>query len=175
MNRGSGFGSASQASLAQMAADLNNLGLDPNTLKKLSMSGIRDFIPQPPTSSSSARRSSGGGDNSGSSSPYGGQSQPSFPPQRLQPPGGQPPYGSSPRASPTPSSVASDLASNAGPSGDPSSISTYSDGGTTYFYASDDMVSRRLKISALQTFFSNVFCTCYQCCSRYLAHVRREM
>ena len=60
----------------------------------------------------------------------------------------------SPRGSPTPSSVSStsmpppNQASMPPPnqagdngSGDPASMVTYSDGGTTYFYSSDDVVS----------------------------------
>ena len=77
MNRGqSNFNGGNSNNLAQMTADLNNLGLDPNTLKKLSMSGIREFIP-PSTSSSMGGSGPGNGmnlrgsDNSGSNSPYG--------------------------------------------------------------------------------------------------------
>ena len=149
--------------MSQLASDLNNLGLDPNTLKKLSMSGIREFIPPP-----SGPPNSSTGDTSGSSSPFPPSFSSANPPQRLQPPMGS--YGS-PRGSPTPStgSMTSMMpphsTSNAtngpppsgngppptgsGPGGqpsgdmsaDPSAISTYSDGGTTYFYASDDVVS----------------------------------
>ena len=67
MNRGGGGGqsnfnnggnSGNPNNLAQMTADLNNLGLDPNTMKKLSMSGLREFIPPPSTGPSSVNNSS---------------------------------------------------------------------------------------------------------------------
>ena len=90
MNRGGGGGqsnfnnggNSNPNNLAQMTADLNNLGLDPNTMKKLSMSGLREFIP-PSTGGSSVNsvtssmnmRST---DNSGSNSPYQQQQQPNF-------------------------------------------------------------------------------------------------
>jgi len=174
MNRGGGGGqsnfnnggNSNPNNLAQMTADLNNLGLDPNTMKKLSMSGLREFIP-PSTGGSSVNsvtssmnmRST---DNSGSNSPYQQQQQPNFvqnpssvsgisTASRLQPPPPQQPptstmgsYISSPRGSPTPSSVGSSVNQAGdngagGPPGDPNSISAYSDGGTTYFYNPDEV------------------------------------
>ena len=138
-----------QGTMSQLASDLNNLGLDPNTLKKLSMSGIREFIPPNTTSS-------GGDTTSGSSSPFPAYSSSNQ--HRLQPPTGGS-YGGSPRGSPTPSSMSSMMPPNSNPGaassaggpnggpqdmGDPSAISTYNDGGTTYFYSSDEVVSRIL-------------------------------
>ena len=80
MNRGGGGGqsnfnggNSNPNNLAQMTADLNNLGLDPNTMKKLSMSGLREFIPPPPPSTASSVNSSmnmRSTDNSGSNSPF---------------------------------------------------------------------------------------------------------
>ena len=126
MSRGNyGNNGSNQQNMSQLANDLNNLGLDPSTLKKLSMSGIREFIPTPSSSS--------GEQNSGSSSPFMGQ-------QRLQPPTiGS--YGS-PRTSPTPSSTnLMPSQDQAAAQGQDPGISTYvSDGGTTYFYSSDEMV-----------------------------------
>jgi len=164
-----GSGGSNPANISQLASDLNNLGLDPNTLKKLSMSGIREFIPPGPPGGG-PQGSGGGGppnnsnstaDNSGSSSPYPGSNygSGSNPPQRLQPPHtGIGSYGS-PRASPTPSgssSISSMIpagpqdpamsaaaaAAAAAAGGDPNMPVhpvQYSDGGTTYFYSSDDM------------------------------------
>ena len=158
MNRGNGNPNFNNTgNMSQLATDLNNLGLDPGTLKKLSMSGIREFIPPnsgggnggggaggpPPTSTGMHQGSPGDVTNSGSSSPF----QP-----RLQPPpasgthGSQ--FGNSPRASPTPSSSSMSSMMQQQPqsaasleASDPSSIATYSDGGTTYFYSSEaDMV-----------------------------------
>ncbi len=171
MNRGGAPGGASNGSAAQMSqmvADLNNLGLDPNTLKKLSMSGIREFIPAvannstvPGNNSLRGGPSSASQNNSGSSSPFQGfqgppppSQQPQQQQQRLQPPSLNSFVGAtSPRASPTPStgSVNSMLPpqpptsadqSQAQQQQDPSaSIATYSDGGTTYFYSGEEMVS----------------------------------
>ena len=164
-----GSGGSNPANISQLASDLNNLGLDPNTLKKLSMSGIREFIPPGPPGGG-PQGSGGGGppnnsnstaDNSGSSSPYPGSNygSGSNPPQRLQPPHtGIGSYGS-PRASPTPSgssSISSMIpagpqdpamsaaaaAAAAAAGGDPNMPVhpvQYSDGGTTYFYSSDEM------------------------------------
>merc|ERR1719322_1310584 len=91
MNRGNGAPNFNNTgNMSQLATDLNNLGLAPGTLKKLSMSGIREFIPPnsggnggggaggpPPTSTGMHQGSPGDVTNSGSSSPF----QP-----RLQPP-----------------------------------------------------------------------------------------
>lgn len=149
-NPGGPSGSSNAAQMSQMVSDLNNLGLDQNTLKQLSMKGIREFMPTTGSSGSGLRGSPH--DNSGSSSPfpqnYGstGGSQ-----QRLQPPAASMSSYGSPRASPTPSSgsVSSMMTAQqtqdmnnaaAAQGGDPASISTYSDGGTTYFYAGDEMV-----------------------------------
>ena len=132
--------------MSQLASDLNNLGLDPSTLKQLSMKGIREFIPPNSGGPASMHQGSPVGETSGANSPF---------PARLQPPpsgamGGPPPFGNSPRASPTPSSSSTmssmtmqpQTASQLADANDPSSIATYSDGGTTYFYSSEEgMVS----------------------------------
>ena len=168
-NYGGSGGGSSQANISQMANDLSNLGLDPNTLKKLSMSGIREFIPPgppggggtpqgPPPSSGPPNNTSSTADNSGSSSPYPGSNYGSGSnQQRLQPPhSGIGSYGS-PRASPTPSgsssissmmpagseaAMSAAAAAAAAAGGDPNMgvhPVQYSDGGTTYFYSSDEM------------------------------------
>ena len=156
MNRGGGGsqqsnfnGGGNSNSIAQMASELNSMGLDSTTLKKLSMTGIREFIP-PSTSSSMTGPGGGSGmnmrgsENSGSNSPYQNFVPSSMSNSRLQPPQSTMNSYISPRGSPTPSSGSSSVMPNqADNGGDPSSISTYSDGGTTYFYSSDDVVRVR--------------------------------
>merc|ERR1719367_1270908 len=99
MNRGNGAPNFNNTgNMSQLATDLNNLGLDPGTLKKLSMSGIREFIPP---NSGGAGPAPTQGMHQGSPVPADGNSGSSSPFQpRLRPP----PSGNSPRASPTPSS-----------------------------------------------------------------------
>ena len=141
MSRGNGGNFGNTGNMSQLASDLNNLGLDPSTLKQLSMKGIREFIP--PNSGggpASMHQGSPVGEASGSNSPF---------QARLQPP---PPsgsmagaFGNSPRASPTPSSSSMSSMMQQPPSAsdanDPS-IATYSDGGTTYFYSSEEGMVR---------------------------------
>jgi hypothetical protein len=134
------------------------LNLDSNTLKKLTMSGIRDFVPQPSQSQvnlgSSARYAVGG-----NPSPSGGLRLPNNPTPAGAPSFSPSSFGServsatslntpppsmmsnSPRQSPTPASVGL-MNSGAVQTADPSaaSISIYNEGGTTYFYPGDEMV-----------------------------------
>merc|ERR1719367_546098 len=147
MNRGNGAPNFNNTgNMSQLATDLNNLGLDPGTLKKLSMSGIREFIPP---NSGGAGPAPTQGLHQGSPVPADGNSGSSSPFQpRLQPPpsgtmgSGPPPFGNSPRASPTPSSssmssMMQQPRTATSEANDPSSFSIYSDGGTTYFYSSE--------------------------------------
>jgi len=147
MNRGNGANNFNNTgNMSQLATDLNNLGLDPGTLKKLSMSGIREFIPP---NSGGAGPAPTQGMHQGSPVPADGNSGSSSPfTPRLQPPpsgtmgSGPPPFGNSPRASPTPSSssmssMMQQPQTATSEANDPSSFSIYSDGGTTYFYSSE--------------------------------------
>ena len=167
MNRGNGAPNFNNTgNMSQLATDLNNLGLDPGTLKKLSMSGIREFIPP---NSGGAGPAPTQGMHQGSPVPADGNSGSSSPFQpRLQPPpsgtmgSGPPPFGNSPRASPTPSSssmssMMQQPQTATSEANDPSSFSIYSDGGTTYFYSSEaEMVRYKKKCQSLNTFHFDI-------------------
>lgn len=160
MNRGNGAPNFNNTgNMSQLATDLNNLGLDPGTLKKLSMSGIREFIPPnsgggggPPQATPGMHQGSpvAADGNSGSSSPFQSRLQP--PPPSGTMGSGPPPFGNSPRASPTPSSssissMMQQPQTATSEANDPSSFSIYSDGGTTYFYSSEAEMVRPQKMS----------------------------
>lgn len=160
MNRHSYHQQQQQQQQPYSVSDINkglvSLNLDSNTLKKLTVSGIREFVPQPSQggsqSSSSGRFPSGNSSGSGyrlpnnptssGAPPY---SSSSFSSDRLSntslstPPPSM--LANSPRQSPTPSSVGmlNPAAASATPDAS-GNIAIYSDGGTTYFYPGDEMV-----------------------------------
>ena len=158
MNRHS-YHQQQQQQQSYNVSDINkglvSLNLDSNTLKKLTVSGIREFVPQP---------SQGGGQSSSSGRfPSGNSSGSGFRLPNNPTPSGAPPYSSSsfssdrlsntslstpppsmlansPRQSPTPASVGMLNPAAASVTPDAGNISIYNEGGTTYFYPGDEMV-----------------------------------
>ena len=132
------------------------LNLDSSTLKKLTMSGIRDFVPQPSQGNqggSSARFSAGGNPSPSvglrlpnNSTPPGAPSfsSSSFGSERLSATSLNTPPPSmmsnnSPRQSPTPASMGL-MNPVQTPDASAANIAIYNEGGTTYFYPGDEMV-----------------------------------
>ena len=127
---------------------LGSLNLDSNTIKKLTVSGIREFVPQPNSSQSGSFGGAGGGgggnsaasqmrlSGNGSNSSFSGSN---FGSDRLNPTSAI--MTNSPRQSPTPASMGIvPAASAAASANEASSIAIYNEGGTTYFYSGDEMV-----------------------------------
>ncbi len=131
-------------SVPDLNKGLGALNLDSNTLKKLTVSGIREFVPQPSQGNQgSSGRFSGSNPAplrlpNSSTPPY----TPSYGSDRINPNALSTPPPSilpnSPRQSPTPASMG---LVNQTPDSSASSIAIYNDGGTTYFYPGDEMVS----------------------------------
>lgn len=134
-------------SVPELNKGLGSLNLDSNTLKKLTVSGIREFVPQPSsTQSTSARFSSGSGNSaqmrhSSSSSNTQSFNSSNFvgsgSSDRLNPNPAM--IANSPSQSPTPAAMGM-MGSNSDASS-ASNIAIYNEGGTTYFYSGDEMVS----------------------------------
>ena len=162
MNRHSYHQQQQQHQQPYNVSDINKgLSLDSNTLKKLTMTGIRDFVPQP---SQVNQGPSGRFSVGGSPSPSGGLRLPNNPTPPGAPSYSTSSYGceglsapsslntpppsmmsNSPRQSPTPASMglinpAAAATAVQTPDAAAANIAIYNEGGTTYFYPGDEMV-----------------------------------
>lgn len=124
--------------------DMNRgLNLDSNTIKKLSLTGIQEFVPQPPFGGmdlNTTNQFTGGNPNPRGLRLPNATTTSSFSADRISNTLNTPPppiLGNSPRQSPTPASmgmVASSHASQDSSAG----IAIYNERGTTYFYSGDE-------------------------------------
>ena len=148
MNRHNHYPQQQPQSFApDISKGLGSLNLDSNTIKKLTVSGIREFVPQPTNQTRTPRFS--GGNTSEMRLPTNSTTPPYTPSNfggsdRLNPNAAL--LQNSPSQSPTP---ALGMMGSATEVSSASNIAVYNEGGTTYFYSGDEMVCIALNLFQL--------------------------